>query len=59
MKRLTEMQTQARGAMADVSDASRRIVQTTEWATVALVAVAAVSVLALGVAVVALKKAGS
>lgn len=48
----------ARETMEDVSTASRRVVETSEWATVALIAVAAVSLLALTVAVVALAKAG-
>lgn len=42
--------------MDDVSDASKKVVETTNWATVALIAVAAVSVLALGVGVIALAR---
>jgi hypothetical protein len=44
----------AQETLSDVSDASRQVVDSTQWATVALVAVAAVSLLALGVAVTAL-----
>lgn len=44
----------AKDALDDVSDASRQVVDSTQWATVALVAVAAVSVLALAVGLVAL-----
>lgn len=42
--------------MTDVSSASKKVVETTEWATVALIAVAAVSVLALGVGIAALSR---
>lgn len=45
--------------MTDVSDASKKVVETTEWATVALIAVAAVSVLALGVGLVALSRSSN
>lgn len=48
----------ARDAMADVSTASRRVIETTEWATVALIAVAAVSVLALTIGTAAYIRAG-
>jgi hypothetical protein len=44
----------AEETLSDVSDAAERVVDSTEWATVALVAVAAVSLLALGIAVTAL-----
>lgn len=44
----------AKDALEDVSEASRQVVDSTQWATVALVAVAAVAVLALGVGLVAL-----
>lgn len=47
----------AKDALEDVSDASRQVVDSTQWATVALVAVAAVSVFALGVGLVALAEA--
>jgi hypothetical protein len=40
--------------LADVRQASASVIQTTEWATVALIAVAAVSLIALVVGVVAL-----
>jgi hypothetical protein len=46
----------AQETLDDVSDASRRVVDSTEWATIALVAVAAVSVVALAVAVTALNE---
>lgn len=46
----------AKETMTDVSDASKKVVETTNWATVALIAVAAVSVLALGVGVVAITR---
>lgn len=48
----------ARSTLDDVSEASKKIVATTEWATVALVAVAAVSLLALGIATAAYVRAG-
>jgi anti-sigma-K factor RskA len=37
-----------------VADASRQVTESSQWATIALVAVAAVAVLALGVGLVAL-----
>lgn len=40
--------------LEDVSEASKSVIEGTEWATVALVAVAAVSLLALAVATTAL-----
>ncbi len=45
---------QARETLEDVSTGARTVISTTEWATVALIAVSAVSLLALGVALVAL-----
>lgn len=48
----------ARETLTDVSDASKKVVETTNWATIALVAVAAVSVLALGVGLVAISRSG-
>lgn len=44
----------AKETLSDVSDAAERVVDSTEWATIALVAVAAVSLLALGIAITAL-----
>jgi hypothetical protein len=44
----------AHETLGDVSDASKKVVGATEWATVALVAVAGVSLLALLLAVVAI-----
>jgi hypothetical protein len=48
----------SKATLDDVSAASRQVVATTEWATVALIAVAAVSVLALGIGVAAYVRAG-
>lgn len=48
----------ARDTLDEVSAASRRVVETTEWATVALIAVSAVSLLALGIATAAYIRAG-
>ncbi|WP_371591273.1 hypothetical protein [Streptomyces sp. NBC_00470] len=45
---------QAKETLSGVTDASRAVVDSTEWATVALVAVAACSLLALAVATTAL-----
>lgn len=50
---------QAKETLEDVSTASRRVVETSEWAAVALIAVAAVSLLALTIAVVALNRSGN
>lgn len=50
---------QAKETLEDVSTASKSVVVTTEWATVALIAVAAVSLLALTVAIVALNRSGN
>jgi hypothetical protein len=47
---------QARETLEDVSDASKTVIASTEWASVALVAVAGVSLLALALAVVALNR---
>lgn len=47
---------EGREAVRDVSEASRQVITTTSWASVALVAVAAVSVLALGVGLIALHR---
>ena len=49
---------QAKETLEDVSTASRRVVDTTEWASVALITVAAVSLLALTVAIVSLNRSG-
>lgn len=54
-----KIRTKASETLDDVTAASRKVVETTEWATVALIAVAAVSVLALGVACVALSRTGA
>jgi hypothetical protein len=50
--------TSAKDTLEDVQEASRRVVATTEWATVALIAVSAVSLLALGIATAAYIRAG-
>lgn len=44
----------AQETLSDVSDASRQVVDSTQWATIALVGVAAVSVLALALGLAAL-----
>ncbi|MFV6033153.1 hypothetical protein [Streptomyces sp. NPDC056264] len=49
---------EAKGTLDDVSEASRRVIETTEWATVALIAVAAVSLFALGIGTAAYIRAG-
>lgn len=49
-----KIRTQVKDTLTDVSDASRKVVASTEWATVALIAVAVVSILALTLSVVAL-----
>jgi hypothetical protein len=49
---------QAVATMSHVSEASIKVVGVSEWATIALVAVAAVALLALGVAVIALSRTG-
>ena len=48
----------AKDTMTDVQEASKRVVETTEWATVALIAVSAVSLFALGIGVAAYIRAG-
>lgn len=48
----------ARDTMADVQVASQKVIETTEWATIALIAVSAVSLLALGIATAAYIRAG-
>jgi len=46
----------AKETLADVSDASKTVIVTTQWATIALIAVTAVSVLALGISLYTLSK---
>ena len=53
-----KLRSQAKETLDDVSVASRRVVETTEWATVALIAVAAVSLFALGIGTAAYIRAG-
>lgn len=48
----------AQETFADVQTASKKVIETTEWATVALIAVSAVSLLALGIATAAYIRAG-
>lgn len=45
--------------MFDVTDASKKVVNTTEWASVALIAVAGVSLVAIIIALTALKRTGN
>lgn len=52
-----KIRTQAKETLDDLSTASKRVVETAEWSTVALVAVAAVSVCALGCATYAIYRA--
>lgn len=52
------LRNQAKDTLDDVTEASRRVVETTEWAAVALIAVAAVSLFALGIGTAAYIRAG-
>lgn len=54
--RLMNIRKQAKDTLEKVSDASMTVVATSEWATIALVAVAAVSLLALGIGLLNLGK---
>lgn len=49
---------QAQETLEHVTDASKKTIETTEWATVALITVSAVSLTALVIALVALNKGG-
>lgn len=49
---------EAKKTLDDVTTASKSVVESTEWATVALVSVAAVSLLALAIATAALVRVG-
>lgn len=51
-----KLRDRARSTLDDMSNASTQVIETTSWATVALIAVAAVSVLALSIGLVALGK---
>lgn len=51
-----KLRQQAKDTMESVTDASKTVINTTEWATVALITVSAVSLLALGIALIALGK---
>lgn len=53
------LRTKAKETLNDVSTAAEKVVETAGWSTVALVAVAAVAMLALGVGVIALSRSGS
>jgi hypothetical protein len=53
-----KLRTQARDTLVDVQEASAQVVRTTEWASVALIAVSAVSLFALGIATAAYIRAG-
>lgn len=57
MERL-KLRSRAKETLDDVSTASKKVVETTEFATIALIAVAGVSILALFIAIRALNKAG-
>lgn len=48
----------AQETFEDVRTASKKVIETTEWATVALITVSAVSLLALGIATAAYIRAG-
>lgn len=52
------LRTKAKETLNDVSKAAETVVETAGWSTVALVAVAAVAMLALGVGIVALGRSG-
>lgn len=49
-----KLRQQAKETLSDVTSASKAVVESTSWATVALVCVSVVSVVALGVATAAL-----
>lgn len=51
---MRKLRDQARDTLDDMSNASSQVIETTSWATVALIAVAAVSILALGIGIAAL-----
>lgn len=53
-----KLRSRAKETLDDVSHASKKVVETTEFATIALIAVAGVSILALIIAIRALNKAG-
>lgn len=55
---MLKLSRQARETLEDVSDASKTVIASTEWASVALVAVAGVSLLALALAVISLNRGG-
>lgn len=46
----------AHATLEDVSDASKKVIETTEFGTVALIAVSAVAILALGIGIYALTR---
>jgi len=54
---MLNLRKRAAETLEDVSDASKRIGQTADWASLALLAVAGLSIVALFTAVVALERA--
>lgn len=52
------LRTKAKETLGDVTNASQKVIETTEWATVALILVSVVSVFALGLATAAYIHAG-
>jgi hypothetical protein len=52
---MLNLRKQASDTLSEITDASKKVVTTTEQASIALLAVAAVSLLALGVAFIALE----
>jgi hypothetical protein len=53
---MLNLRRQASETFTDVSDASRKVMTSAEWATVAMISVTIVAVLALSVAVIALER---
>jgi hypothetical protein len=56
MNERLNLRRRAKETLTDVSDASKTVIETTQWATIALIAVTAVSVLALGISLYTLSK---
>jgi hypothetical protein len=57
LRRVINLRKQAAHTMGDVSDASKKIADSADWATLALISVTGVAVVALLIAVVALERA--
>lgn len=55
---MLNLRKQASETMNDVSEASKKITDTTEWAAVAIFAALGIAVVALAVAIVALERSG-